>query len=224
MVSLGKTNTPEFGSPCYTEPDGAPPARHAVGPDPDGRRLERRSGGGGRRRAGAGRPGLRRRRLDPDPGVLLRAGRAQADARPDQRRARCTATRSAWRRPAPLARTVRDAAAMLDVLAGRAVGRPVLGARARRRRSSPPATASPGGCGSRGSSTPVIADADVDPECLERLGGRLAGCWSRSATRSRTSTCRCRREAVPVFETCWAVLTALSVVHLPDRGARCCAR
>src|SRR5690606_19990239 len=26
MVSLGKTSTPEFGSPCYTEPDGLPPA------------------------------------------------------------------------------------------------------------------------------------------------------------------------------------------------------
>ena len=26
MPSLGKTNTPEFGSPCYTEPDVAPPA------------------------------------------------------------------------------------------------------------------------------------------------------------------------------------------------------
>src|SRR6476619_6924199 len=25
LVSLGKTNTPEFGSPCYTEPDVAPP-------------------------------------------------------------------------------------------------------------------------------------------------------------------------------------------------------
>ena len=26
MVSLGKTATPEFGSPCYTEPEGRPPA------------------------------------------------------------------------------------------------------------------------------------------------------------------------------------------------------
>ncbi|MCW2854032.1 MAG: Amidase, partial [Nocardioides sp.] len=26
LVSLGKTSTPEFGSPCYTEPDGLPPA------------------------------------------------------------------------------------------------------------------------------------------------------------------------------------------------------
>ena len=27
LISLGKTNTPEFGLPCYTEPDVAPPAR-----------------------------------------------------------------------------------------------------------------------------------------------------------------------------------------------------
>src|SRR5687768_1176098 len=26
MVSIGKTATPEFGSPCYTEPDGRPPS------------------------------------------------------------------------------------------------------------------------------------------------------------------------------------------------------
>ena len=69
MVSLGKTSTPEFGSPCYTEPDGAPPAVTPWDRDPDGRRIVRRRGRGGRRRAGAGGPGLRRRRLDPDPGV-----------------------------------------------------------------------------------------------------------------------------------------------------------
>jgi amidase len=26
-ISLGKTSTPEFGLPCYTEPEGRPPAR-----------------------------------------------------------------------------------------------------------------------------------------------------------------------------------------------------
>src|SRR5579864_9830148 len=26
-ISLGKTATPEFGAPCYTEPEGHPPAR-----------------------------------------------------------------------------------------------------------------------------------------------------------------------------------------------------
>ena len=27
VISLGKTATPEFGAPCYTEPEGHPPAR-----------------------------------------------------------------------------------------------------------------------------------------------------------------------------------------------------
>ena len=52
----------------------------------------------------------------------------------------------------PLARTVRDAAAFLDVMAGRRsvtrTGRP-----SRTRAFLAPATASPGGCGSRGSSS-----------------------------------------------------------------------
>ena len=52
-----------------------------------------------------------------------------------------------------LARTVRDAAALLDVLAGRRGGRPGLGARRRPSRSWRPATAIPGGCGSRASSS-----------------------------------------------------------------------
>src|SRR4051794_20240407 len=34
MVSLGKTSTPEFGSPCYTEPEGAPPAVTPWDPTP----------------------------------------------------------------------------------------------------------------------------------------------------------------------------------------------
>ena len=53
------------------------------------RRLERRLGGGGRRAHGADRACQRRRRLDPHPGVLLRAVRAQADAQPQHLRALC---------------------------------------------------------------------------------------------------------------------------------------
>ena len=33
LVSIGKTNAPEFGAPCYTEPDVAPPARTPWDPD-----------------------------------------------------------------------------------------------------------------------------------------------------------------------------------------------
>ena len=52
-----------------------------------------------------------------------------------------------------LARTVRDAAALLDVLAGRRVGDPFWAPAAAPSRSWPPATASPAGCGSPGSSS-----------------------------------------------------------------------
>src|SRR3954467_403298 len=50
MVSLGKTNTPEFGSPCYTEPAIAPPARTPWD-------LERMAGGSSGGAAPAAAPG-----------------------------------------------------------------------------------------------------------------------------------------------------------------------
>src|ERR1700712_1583411 len=52
LVSLGKTSTPEFGSPCYTEPEGAPPA---VTPWDTTRMAGGAGGGGGG--GGSGRGG-----------------------------------------------------------------------------------------------------------------------------------------------------------------------
>ena len=87
-ISLGKTNTPEFGFPCYTENALAGPARCAVGPRPA---SAGGSSGGAAVAVAAGlravRAGQRRRRLDPHPGEHLRAGRHQADPRPGQQRA-----------------------------------------------------------------------------------------------------------------------------------------
>ena len=89
-----------------------------VGPDARAGRLERRLGGRGRRRAGAARARHRHRRLDPPAGRALRHRRAEAHLRrglalrrssPSPRRS----TRSA-RSPAPS----RDAALLLDVIAG----------------------------------------------------------------------------------------------------------
>ncbi len=93
MVSLGKTNTPEFGSPCYTEPDVAPPA---VTPW-DTSRMAGGSSGGAAAAVAAGlvpvAQGVRRRWLDPHPRIVLRDRRAQAEPRahlrrPDVRRPR----------------------------------------------------------------------------------------------------------------------------------------
>src|SRR6478672_3986879 len=71
--------------------DGEPPLRHhaqSARRDSHARRLEWRGRGSARRGHRDDRPGLRRRRLDPHPGGLLRHRRPQADARARERRAR----------------------------------------------------------------------------------------------------------------------------------------
>jgi amidase len=68
--------------------------------------------------------------------------------------------------------------------------------------------------------TPVIADADVDPECLTawEQASRLIESLGHEIVDIEAPL---PRDAVPVFETCWAVLTALSTVNLvPDAKAR----
>ena len=196
MPSLGKTNTPEFGSPCYTEPDVAPPAVTPVGHHPHGRRLLRRRGRGGRRRAAARRAGLGRRRLDPDPGLVLRPRRPQAHRAAGSAAPRGTATRSAWRRPAPSpAPSATPPRCSTCWPVGGSATR--SGRHLRPGRSSTPATASPGRLRVARFVAPVIADVDVDPSSVDGLGGRLARCSSRSATTSRTCRCRSRPRRSP---------------------------
>jgi amidase len=116
-----------------------------------------------------------------------------------------------------LAHGVRDAAALLDVLAGRAVGDPAW---------APPPSESflsscdrdPGRLRIARFIEPVITDTGVDPECrlawedasrlLESLGHRV-----------EDVPVPLPPDAVGVFETCWAVLTALSAVP-PGREDR----
>ena len=66
----------------------------------------------------------------------------------------------------PLARTVRDAAAFLDVMAGRAVGDPFWAPEDADDVPARRATASRAGLRIARFSDPVIADAVIDPECL----------------------------------------------------------
>jgi amidase len=109
-----------------------------------------------------------------------------------------------------IARTVRDAAAMLDVLAGRRVGDPSW---------APPPSASflaacdaePGRLRVARFSAPVITDSAVDSEVLRAWedASRLLESLGHEVVDVAVPL---PPEAVPVFETCWAVLTAMSVV------------
>jgi amidase len=209
MVSLGKTNTPEFGSPCYTEPDVAPPA---VSPW-DRTRMAGGSSGGA---AAAVAAGLVPVAQGSDGGgsiripasccglVGLKPTRGRISGYPMYGEVTGLATAGT------LARDVRDAAALLDVLAGRRVGDPAW--------APPPAEPflaacdrAPGHLRIARFVEPVITDADVDPECV--------AAWEKASTllaslghKVEDIAVPMPREAVPTFETCWEVLTALSVV------------
>ena len=92
-VIIGKTHVPELMATRLHRVADVRRHPQPVGPAPHERRLQRRLGDRGRRRAGQRRARHRRRRLDPHPRRLLRAVRPQAAARADLDRA--------GRRPAP---------------------------------------------------------------------------------------------------------------------------
>jgi len=213
LVSIGKTSTPEFGSPCYTEPAVAPPA---VTPY-DRTRMAGGSSGGA---AAAVAAGLVPVAQGSDGGgsiripasccglVGLKPSRGRISGHPMYGDPVGLATAGS------LARTVRDAAALLDVLAGRRPGDPSW---------APPPSASflaacdrePGRLRIARFVEPVIAEVVVDPECVEawESASRLLASLGHEVADIEVPL---PHEAVPVFETCWSVLTALSVVP-PDK-------
>ncbi|CAM3768148.1 amidase [Nocardioides zeicaulis] len=216
MPSLGKTSTPEFGSPCYTEPDVAPPS---VTPWDTARTAGGSSGGA----AAAVAAGLLPVAPGSDGGGSIRIpasccglvglkptrGRVSGAPRYGDPVGLSTA--------GTLARTVHDAAALLDVIAGRRVGDP----------SWAPAPSAPflAACDREPGRLrvarfvePVIADVAVDAtsvaawdaasRLLEGLGHEV-----------EDVPVPIPRDAVADFETCWAVLTALSAAP-PGREDR----
>ncbi len=211
MISLGKTSTPEFGSPCYTEPEGRPPAvtpwdttRMAGGSSGGAAAavaaglipVAQGSDGGGSIRIPASCCGLVGRKptrgrisgfpMYGDPVGLAVAG--------------------------PIARSVADAAALLDVLAGRRAGDPAWA-------PDPSGTflsaagREPGRLRIACFDTPVIADVDVHPD-VQRAYDATTRLLASLGHAVEDVPVPLPPEAVGVFETCWAVLTALSTVPL----------
>jgi amidase len=116
-VSLGKTATPEFGAPCYTEPEGHPPARTPWD-------LSRSAGGSSGGAGAAVAAGLVGAAPGSDGGGSIRIPASVnglvgvKTSRGRISNAPLNAEISGLSVHGPLARTVRDAAALLDAMAG----------------------------------------------------------------------------------------------------------
>lgn len=206
LISLGKTNTPEFGSPCYTEPEVAPPA---VTPwDPT-----RMAGGSSGGAAAAVAAGLVPVAHASDGGGSIRIP-ASCCGLFGFKPSRGRVSAAPWygdpvglSTAGPMARTVRDSAAFLDVIEGRAVGDPWW-APAESRPFLAACERAPGRLRIARFAQPVIADAVVDPEVmaawedasrlLESLGHEVVDIDLPLSP-----------DVVPVFEIAWSVLTCL---------------
>ncbi len=163
-VMLGKTATPEFGFPCYTEPDGRPPATTPWDPS-------RSAGGSSGGAAAAVAAGIVPIAQASDGGGSIRIP-ASACGLVGLKPSRGRISSGPLMPPGPglatagvLTRTVADTAAALDVLAGYRAGDTYLAPEpsdsflaATRQR--------PTGLRVGVLTTPVIAEAEVHPACL----------------------------------------------------------
>lgn len=214
-ILLGKTSTPEFGLPCYTEPDVAPPARTPWDP-------RRSAGGSSGGAAAAVAGGLAPIAHGSDGGgsiriptsvcglVGIKPSRGRVSSGPILPDVTGLAVHG------PIARTVRDAAALLDVMARPWPGDPYW--------VPPPeepflscAERDPVGLRIGRYRTPVIADVEVHPDCvaayeavsrlLVELGHEVVDIEPPFG-----------HEAVPAFEVVWAVQSTLSPVDPAREG------
>jgi amidase len=217
MVSLGKTNAPEFGSPCYTEPDVAPPARTPWD-------LSRMAGGSSGGAAAAVAAGLVPVAHGSDGGGSIRIPASccgLVGLKPSRGRISAAPTYGdpvGLGTAGPLARTVRDAAAMLDVMAGPAVGDPSWAA------PLPDGDSflawcdrPPGRLRVAAFSTPVIADVPVHPQTLAAYEAASALLLDLGHEVEEVAV-PMARDAVPVFELCWSVLSALTTAPSGREG------
>ncbi|HSE69464.1 MAG TPA: amidase [Nocardioidaceae bacterium] len=211
MISLGKTNAPEFGTPCYTEPDVAPPARTPFDLD----RMAGGSSGGAGAAVAAGLVGLAQ---GSDGGGSIRIPASCCGLyglKPSRGR---VSAGPVYGDPVglgaqgPLARTVRDAAAFLDVMAGPVVGDPFWAP------PLPPGETfldwceqDPGRLRVARFSRPMIPVSSVHDECLRAYEDATA-LLLRLGHDVEEIDVPIPSDAVATFETCWAVLTALTPV------------
>jgi amidase len=213
LISLGKTNTPEFGLPCYTEPDVAPPARTPWD-------LDRSAGGSSGGAAAATSAGLVPAAQGSDGGGSIRIPSSLCGLfgiKPSRGRvsnAPISAEISGLATNGPLARTVRDAAALLDAMSGPAPSDWLW--------APPPPTSFVAACDDEPTglrigrySTPVISDAGIHPDCLaayESATTLLVDLGHTVVDHTATLT----GDLVPAFEAVWAMEFASLPIEAED--------
>ncbi|MGI8666811.1 MAG: amidase [Jatrophihabitans sp.] len=214
-ISLGKTATPEFGLPCYTETDIGPPARTPW----DTGRLAGGSSGGA---AAAVAAGLLPIAQGSDGGGSIRIPSSLTGlfgikpARGRISRGPLDADSSGLSVLGPLARTVRDAAAFLDATAIPQPGDPHWAP------PLPPGESFLGWCDRAPERLriarylqPPVPGAEVDPECRtawQQASELLASLGHEVIDIDLPIP----EAAIPAFETVWAV-SAQSVPLDPAR-------
>ncbi len=210
-VCLGKTNTPEFGLPAYTEGRLGPPARtpwdltRSAGGSSGGAAaavasriapLAHGSDGGGSIRIPASACGLvglktSRGRVSPGPSSVDLAGLAVHG---------------------PIGRTVPDVAALLDVMAGPWPGDPHWAAPLPEGQSFLAAAGrDPDRARVARFATPVLADVDVDPQCL-RAWEQASSLLDELGHEVIDIDPPFDRGVITAFETVWACLACLAPV------------
>ena len=210
-VMLGKTNTPEFGCPCYTENRVAPPARTPWD-------LSRSAGGSSGGAGAAVAAGLAPAAHGSDGGGSVRipasacglVGLKVSRGRISNGPLGGDVSGLSW--SGPIARTVRDAAALLDAMAIPMPGDPHW---------APPlppgdsfsaaAERDPGRLRIGRFITPAAVETEVHPDCeaaYEDASRLLAGLGHEVEDVEPPFTAG----AVPFFERVWAVMAGLAPV------------
>ena len=207
-ISSARRPPRSSGCPATPRPTIGAAGPHAVGPDagsPGG--SSGGAGGRGGGRPGPVRAGQRRRRLDPDPGQRVRPGRDQAVPRTGLRGPLdLDVDRAVGARPAGPHGARRRRAARRDRRA--AAGRPDCAAAAAGRRDLPRLVRPRPGPAADRPLPHRRSRRGVDPQCAAAWEERQRAAGRASGTRSRTSTRRSPPDAVPAFETVWAVSAA----------------
>jgi amidase len=215
-ILLGKTNTPEFGLPCYTENDVAPPARTPWD-------LTRSAGGSSGGAAAAVAAGLAPVAQGSDGGGSIRIPASVCGLfgiKPTRGRIShgpIVPDLAGLSTSGPIARTVHDAALLLDIMA-RSVPGDMYHAAPIEGTFLEAADRTPGRLRIGRSAVPVVPGAEVHPDCLAAYDAATE-LLTELGHEVEEVAVPWNADLIPHFETLWAAMATLTPVA-PDREER----